>query len=737
MEQREALFRECLKKHFNTSCSFCIDASLTDDNRECEAALLLGDNGAVYRCSLEKDGGVAVSEWQGEGFSRVHLETQGSSLCLWGEYRGEALRLARAPLRHRPNYEEAVKWLKAVWEDGLPVSEVRFVSHMGVCPKCGCSLAEGSQICHRCAGSASTLKRIWHYLRPFRFRLAMGMLLFLATACIQVVVPQLNRTLIDSYLQSPDPASVTFWGIVSVVLAIGVANVLSVAVGIVRNNLLARVSTDTVFSLRREVYTHVQKLSVSGVMKYNTGELLSRLSGDTQQIASFLTGQLPAMLEQILMLVAVGTVLMVSDPLLAVLVLFPVPLVILLFRVIWHFTHRLYRQQWVVNSQANTVLHDIFRGIRVVKVFGTEKRELAKYDAAVKNVRDVAIRNESTWARIMPYANFILGIGSFIVLHYVGNGILGGTMTVGDLTMYSGYVSLLYAPLKWMARLPRMLQRTATSVSKVLEVVDDDNVLRDEGEELADVRGEIRLEKVSFSYVPSHPVLKDVSVEICPGEMLGIVGSSGAGKSTLINLIMRLYDVDGGRITVDGKDIRRISQQSLRSAMGVVLQENFLFTGSILENIAYARPDATFDQVIEAAKKASAHDFIMKLPDGYNSYVGENGYTLSGGERQRIAIARAILHDPKILILDEATASLDTQTEKQIQDALANLIKDRTTIAIAHRLSTLRNATKLLVLDRHRVAELGTHEDLMKQKGLYYDLVMAQRQMSKMEKETN
>ena len=229
--------------------------------------------------------------------------------------------------------------------------------------------------------------------------------------------------------------------------------------------------------------------------------------------------------------------------------------------------------------------------------------------------------------------------------------------------------------------------------------------------------------------------MKNVSVDIRRGEMLGIVGASGAGKSTLINLIMRLYDVDGGRITVDGKDVRDISQQSLRSAMGVVLQENFLFTGTILENIAYARPEATYQQVIDAAKKASAHEFIMKLPDGYNSQVGENGYTLSGGERQRIAIARAILHDPKILILDEATSSLDTRTEKQIQDALANLIMDRTTIAIAHRLSTLRNATKLLVLDKHRVAELGTHEELMKKKGLYYELVMAQRQMSKMEQE--
>ncbi len=725
-------FRQCIEKHFQTSVIFCISALLTDDNQPQEGALALGEK-AIYQCRVTPEGEPELKEYALEGFSAVEAERETGSVQIRAVYRGEDVRLCRATLPWRQCYEEAAKWLKAVCEEGLDPKQVKFVYRRGVCEKCGATLAEGSTVCHRCASSGSALRRMWRFVRPFRWRLAAGMLLFLVTAGINVAVPRMNRVLIDSYIQSQDPASVAFSGLVSVVAGIALANVLSVAVGILRNNLLARVSTDTVCSLRHVLYAHVQKMSVSGVQKYSTGELLTRLSGDTQQIASFLTGQMPALLEQILMLFAVGAVMLAGEPLLAVLVLLPVPLVILMFRLIWHFTHRLYHKQWVTGSRANTVLHDIFRGIRVVKVFGTEKRELKKYDDAVKEVRDISVRNETTWARIMPYANFLLGIGSFIVLYYVGSGILGGTMTVGQLTMYASYVSLIYSPLKWMARLPRMFQRTATSVSKVLEVIDDDSVLREALAREQKLEGHICVEDVSFGYLPSRPVLKHVNVEIHPGEMLGIVGRSGAGKSTLINLIMRLYDPDSGRILVDGTDLRDLSQHCLRSQVGVVLQENFLFTGTILENIAYARPEASREQVIAAAKKAGAHSFIMKLPDGYNSHVGESGTTLSGGERQRIAIARAILHDPAILILDEATSALDTETEKQIQDALANLIKDRTTIAIAHRLSTLRNAAKLLVLDHNTVAELGSHEELMKEKGLYYELVMAQRQMSKME----
>ena len=272
-----------------------------------------------------------------------------------------------------------------------------------------------------------------------------------------------------------------------------------------------------------------------------------------------------------------------------------------------------------------------------------------------------------------------------------------------------------------------------TSIVKIFDVIDENTDVADKENAIDhDIDGYISFENVSFGYDKTSYVLKNISLDIKPGEMIGIVGKSGVGKSTLINLVMRMYDVSEGTIKIDGIDIRDISQQSLRSQIGVVLQETFLFSGTIYDNICYAKPSATRDEVITAAKAAGAHSFIMKLPNAYNTKVGERGHTLSGGERQRIAIARALLHNPKILILDEATASLDTETEKQIQDALQKLIADRTTLAIAHRLSTLRNATRLIVLDKGELAEVGTHDELIKKQGIYYGLVMAQRQMSKM-----
>ena len=393
----------------------------------------------------------------------------------------------------------------------------------------------------------------------------------------------------------------------------------------------------------------------------------------------------------------------------------------------------MYGRSWNIYSKADTTLHDIFSGIRVVKAFGMEKRESKRFDDVSKEYRDISIRNERIWATIWPWLNFFMGIGEFFLLFYVGNKIIGGTMTLGEMSQFSAYVSMIYGPLRWIANLPRRVAQFSTSTAKVFEIIDEriDVPDRENAKDIA-IEGTIDFENVSFGYDESTDVLKNVNLHIKPGEMIGIVGKSGVGKSTLINLLMRMYDIGEGSIKVDGVDIRDLSQDCLRSQIGVVLQETFLFAGTIYDNIAYAKPDATRDEIITAAKIAGAHEFIMKLPDAYNTKVGEKGHTLSGGERQRVSIARALLHNPRILILDEATASLDTETERQIQESLQKLIKDRTTLAIAHRLSTLRNATRLIVLDKGTVAEVGTHDELMRKKGIYYGLVMAQRQMSKM-----
>jgi ATP-binding cassette subfamily B protein len=308
-------------------------------------------------------------------------------------------------------------------------------------------------------------------------------------------------------------------------------------------------------------------------------------------------------------------------------------------------------------------------------------------------------------------------------------------MTLGDMQAFLSYAAMLYGPLRWISFLPRRLTRQLTSAQKVFEIMDEKVDMIDLDESIErEIDGNITLKNAYFGYDKGEYVLKDINLEVKQGEMLGIVGRSGVGKSTLINLVMRLYDLDEGNLLIDDIDIRDYSQHCLRSQIGVVLQETFLFKGTLYKNIAYANPNATPDEVIKAAKLANAHQFIMKLPDGYNTMVGERGQTLSGGERQRIAIARAVLRNPKLLILDEATASLDTETEKLIQDSVAALTKNRTTLAIAHRLSTLRNCTKLIVLEKGKIEEMGSHDELMRKQGRYFDLVMAQRQISKFKK---
>jgi len=393
----------------------------------------------------------------------------------------------------------------------------------------------------------------------------------------------------------------------------------------------------------------------------------------------------------------------------------------------------MFRKRWDVNSRGSAVLHDIFSGIRVVKSYGMEKREEARFVGIAEQEKDLQLRIERFWAVLMPILNFLMGFGEFVLLYYVGTQMLAGKMTAGEMSQFSSYTSMIFGPLMALMRFPRMFMHMMVSLTRVYDIIDENVDVADGHEqELARIEGYIDINHISFGYNEGEDVLNDVDLHVSPGEFIGLVGKSGVGKSTLINLVMRMYDVDEGSICIDGVDVRNISQESLRRQMGVVLQETFLFTGSIWQNLTYAKPNATREEVIQAAKMAGAHEFIVRLPDGYNTYVGERGHTLSGGERQRIAIARALLHDPRILILDEATSALDTQTEKLIQDALASLSSGRTTIAIAHRLSTLRNATRLVVLNEGGVAEVGTHDELMAKEGIYYGLVMAQREMTKM-----
>ena len=579
----------------------------------------------------------------------------------------------------------------------------------------------------------SALLRLAKLAKPEFGFIALTILFFIASTAVSLIIPRINRWMVDDYIQNPG-GSALLAGFVGVVMSLLAFNLAGRLFGMARTWFLTVAGNRLVVRLRDTVFRRVQAMSVGSIYRMTSGELMKRVNGDTARIKNFIVDVLPSVLEQGLLLLAVSFYLFTVDWRLALMILLPAPIITLAFRMTWRFIRQLTRRTRDLNARGNAVLHDVFSGIRVVKAYGMERREEERFVSMAASERDSQLRQEKVWALLMPVLNFLMGIGEFVLLYFVGSRMLTGEMTAGEMSQLSSYAGMIYSPLAVLIRVPRQLAAAAVSLSNVFGLLDAPIDIPDSQTPVIPetLRGEVEIDHVSFGYGDGDEVLRDVSLHIAPGEFIGLVGRSGVGKSTLINLLMRMYDVDDGAIRLDGVDIREIPQSELRRHMGVVLQENFLFAGSVWQNLTYAKPDATRDEVIRAAKYAGAHSFIVNLPDGYNTTIGERGYTLSGGERQRLAIARALLHDPKLLILDEATSALDTETEKLIQEALAVLTCGRTTVAIAHRLSTLRGATRLVVLDGGRVAETGTHDELMEKKGIYYGLVMAQREMSKM-----
>ncbi|HCD91489.1 MAG TPA: ABC transporter ATP-binding protein [Ruminococcaceae bacterium] len=601
------------------------------------------------------------------------------------------------------------------------------------CPVCGRRYPKGTDVCMFCVDKSYIWRRTFKMLRQFMPTLIVSSVLVTLANLMSAAQPVLQGKLVDSFSSGGLSAKQN-------VIIIGVAMALTYLLENIFQIFSGRTanSVGLGFSkyLRSVVYDKVQRMSVSSMSRKTAGDLIKRVTRDTNTVQNFFVDKGRYALEQIILFIVVGIFMLRMSPLLTLLAVLPAPLCIIALNSFKRYIHLRYDKQWRYDSRANSILHDIIKGIRVVKTFGSEKREVAKFSSASKALADISVSNERVWAIIFPVIGFFMNSGNFLVLYFGGRMVINGTMTAGELWSFVLLLSYIYKPLDWLANMPRWIAEVTTSLIKIYEVLDEKPQVGDSRNAgKYPITGEVEFDSVGFGYKSYEPVLKDINLKIKPGEMIGLVGHSGAGKSTMINLVMRLYDVDSGTLRIDGRDIRDYDQYYLRENMGVVFQETYLFSGTVYDNIAYAKPDASPEEVFSAAKAANAHGFIMELKDGYNTVVGENGYNLSGGERQRVAIARAILRDPKILILDEATSALDPETESHIQEALGRLVQNRTTIAIAHRLSTLRHADRLVVLENGRIAEVGTHTELLKKRGIYYNLVMAQRQTSKLTSE--
>lgn len=602
------------------------------------------------------------------------------------------------------------------------------------CPRCGIALASDQEECPVCEKqmhappSTWTLLRLWRFAKPYKGRLLMGFLLTLCSTAATLVPPYLTMPLMDNVLipyQNGQPIDVE---LVKLYLSglLGAA-ILAWILGWARTYMLALVSERIGADLRTTTYEHLLNLSQEYFGGKRTGDLMARIGAETDRINLFISLHLLDFATDVIMICMTAVILVSINPWLALVTLVPLPIIAWLIHLVRDRLRIGFEKVDRIWAEVNNVLADTIPGIRVVKAFAQEKREAARFLAANQRNLQINDRVNRVWSLFTPTVTLLTEIGLLVVWVFGIWQISKDQITVGVLTAFLAYIGRFYIRLDSMSRIVSVTQKAAAGTKRIFDILDHVSSVPESPNpvHLPTVQGRIELRNVGFRY-GTRSITRNINLMIQPGEMIGLVGHSGSGKSTLVNLICRFYDVSEGAIIIDGHDIRSLPVAEYRKHIGLVLQEPFLFYGTIAENIAYGKPDATHADIVAAARAAHAHEFILRLPHGYDSLVGERGQALSGGERQRISIARALLINPRILILDEATSSVDTTTEKDIQKALDNLVRGRTTIAIAHRLSTLREANRLIVLDRGRIVEIGNHVELMSREGYYYRLYQAQ-----------
>ncbi|MYN03704.1 ATP-binding cassette domain-containing protein [Pseudoduganella sp. DS3] len=614
--------------------------------------------------------------------------------------------------------------------DGKPLQQVE----QNACPTCKAPLEADQEECPVCTKvvhtppSTWTLFRLWRFARPYQWQLLLGFTMMLLSTGAHLIPPYIIMPLTDNVLipyQNGKPVEQAL--VMQYMAALTGAAVLAWIFGWAKTYILALVSERIGADLRTTTYEHLLRMSLEYFGGKRTGDLMSRIGSESDRICVFLSLHLLDFASDVLMIVMTGVILFTIDPWLALATLLPLPFIAWMIHLVRDKLRTGFEKIDRVWGEVTNVLADTIPGIRVVKAFAQETREATRFRTANKHNLAVNDKLNKVWSLFSPTVSFLTELGILVIYVFGIWMISKHNITVGVLSSFVLYANRFYGKLDSMSRIVSVTQKSASAAKRIFDILDHVSSVPDPVQpvKVDKVKGDITLREVGFRY-GNRAVNRGVNLEIKAGEMIGLVGHSGSGKSTLVNLICRFYDVAEGAILLDGQDIRNFAVSDYRRNIGLVLQEPFLFFGTIAENIAYGKPDASREEIMKAARAAHAHDFILRLPQGYDSMVGERGQGLSGGERQRISIARALLIDPRILILDEATASVDSETEKEIQKALDNLVAGRTTIAIAHRLSTLQRADRLVVMDRGKVVEEGPHDELMAKEGAYYRLYQAQ-----------
>lgn len=609
------------------------------------------------------------------------------------------------------------------------------------------------------AQGQKSLRRAMAYLRRYKRLTAAAYGALVLALVAQLAVPQFVQRIIDSItvnanrkdiltmapeLQAEaaaklglDPTSLQIdlsqapqallWGMVIIIALALVRGILSFA----QNYLVQILSENVAFEFRNDIFAKIQRLSFSYHDRNQTGQLMIRATDDVEKLRAFIGRGVLVALQAIMLLIGTLTLLVVTNVQLTLLVLPLLPLTIVMFGLFGSRSQPLFREVQQRLSTVNTILQENLAGIKVVRAFASEEKETKRFNNSIDRLLEQRLLISKVFAFLFPGIFLMALLAQAAVLYFGGRQIIDGVLTVGEWQKFSLYLTYLFLPMGQLGFIISITAQAATSAQRVFEILDAKNDVENKpgAVVLGEIEGRVQFDQVTFRYfASSEPVLRNVSFTAEPGQTIALLGSTGSGKTTIINLIPRFYDASEGRILIDGRDVRDVTIESLRQRIGIVLQETTLFSGTIRDNIAFGRPDASDEEVIAAAKAAAAHDFIVSFPQGYNTPVGERGSTLSGGQKQRVAIARALLLDPHILILDDSTSSVDLNTEYQIQQALDRLMKGRTSFVIAQRISTVINADQILVLDQGRVAACGTHEELLEESPIYAEIYNSQLQ---------